>query len=54
LVKPFVVFGEGNIFLGYDVDESSDSVSEAFCTSLAPEVDGKEMSFSLDFLNNSW
>jgi hypothetical protein len=48
------VFDEANPFLGYDVDKSSDSVSEPGCTSLAPDVDGKEKSFSLDFLNKSW
>lgn len=42
LDKPFEVSEEANFFLGLDVDELSDSVSEALCTSLTPEADGKE------------
>lgn len=42
LDKPFEVSEEANLFLWLDVDELSDSESEALCTSLTPEVDGKE------------
>jgi hypothetical protein len=44
LDKPFEVSEEANLFVGYDVDELSDSVSEALCTSLTREVEGKETS----------
>jgi hypothetical protein len=49
LDKPFEVLDEAN-----PDDESSNSVSEAICTSVAPEVEGKEISFALDCLNSSW